>query len=378
MGAIAMTRGAAWIDGMRGRSVLEVAADLGVMLRGPRSSSGGELACPACGAEHRHTKTSDRRLACGVRRDGLGWRCYQCDASGDALDLAAYVIGDERLRDLPDHRKADVRTWAERFLGIDAGPTSSARPRTIKRPPPAPVVEHAPSYPPAEELAAVWAACGRVDDDIATITHLGGKPRPGIAEWRVDPEGLARLLPTEGELPAWAEWWRSRGLRVVAPIFDACGELRGMRARHPSEKMERPIYERSERAPNGWNASGLVFASRIGRRLLAGDDDARGEALRHGVEIVEGFPAYLARSTRHGAGWGVVFGIFSGAWTQAHADRIPDGCRVVIDPDPDTGGEKYARDLEATFAERWRAGRLAVMHSKRWASYLAAKGRSDD
>jgi hypothetical protein len=47
--------------------------------------------CPACGAGRRHPKRHDRRGAIGLTGNDQGWRCHECGAGGDALDLAAWL-----------------------------------------------------------------------------------------------------------------------------------------------------------------------------------------------------------------------------------------------------------------------------------------------
>lgn len=388
MGAAAMSTGEA--DRAKARVAKWTRAAVAGVLEDLRSTSGGRnaallAASSALGSFVAHGLWDDEDGLSTLRAEDLARDLLAaCEANGytrkDGQRTAAGVIrrglqlGAKQPKALP-HEIAD----ALRVAHLGGGRMA---PRPAPSPAPVRVLEDvtatAPGrggkpYPPEDELRAVWDALGPVP--IPTIERLGGKPRPGISAYRVDPEGLARMLPEDvAALPRWAKWWAERGLRVVAPIFDAEGRMRGLRARHPAEKAERPIYERSERAPDGFCSTGAVFASRIGRRLLEGDPEARELAAEWGVEIVEGFPAYLARATWHGGGWGPVWGIFSGAWTRAHADRIPDGCTVTIDPDPDGGGERYAAKIEATLAERWRAGRLTVMHSARWAAYLASKG----
>ncbi len=137
-----------WIDAAQHVPVFEVAQHFGAAQKG-RGASGGSCACPACGAQKRHTKTGDKRGAVGIRRDGLGWRCFSCDASGDALNLVAYVLAGCRLRDADSDGRAKVRAWFEAEYG-----TASAPP--APRPAPAPA---APNYPPAAEVHRLLSRC---------------------------------------------------------------------------------------------------------------------------------------------------------------------------------------------------------------------------
>ena len=79
-----------WIDAMRGASIRSVAHELGLLVAPARGASGGSIyGCPACGGERRHASRRDRRGAIGIRKDDRGWRCHECDSSGDAIDLVA-------------------------------------------------------------------------------------------------------------------------------------------------------------------------------------------------------------------------------------------------------------------------------------------------
>jgi hypothetical protein len=73
------------IAAMRKTSVLVAAVALGLKTQAPRNASGGSiLGCPACNADRRHPSRRDRRGAIGVRHDGRGWQCFECEATGDA------------------------------------------------------------------------------------------------------------------------------------------------------------------------------------------------------------------------------------------------------------------------------------------------------
>lgn len=360
---------APWIEGMRGASVLSVAASLGLAIREPRGAGGGAFPCPACGAERRHRKTGDKRPAAGVRRDGSGWRCFQCDATGDAIDLVAYVLHGRRFPELSDTEKADVRSWCSRFLGLD--PNAPAR-STAPRPRPAPRLEPPPSYPPPDELAAFWARCAPVTDD------------PAVARWlrdrHVSPElvasmDLARVLPHDAaELPTWAtfrgEPWTVSRHRLIVPTFDATGTMRSVLARSRSATPKSV-------APLGYERRGLVMACPIGRTMLAHGSAwwkaaglpsapapvfaviAEGESDFLRVRTEDPRPALLPGSAPF-----AVFGIVSGAWMPEHAKRIPDGAHVIVATDDDPEGDRYASKIGETIAPHVHSGRLPT--PQRW------------
>lgn len=133
----------------QGVPVFEVAQDHGQPVQKSRGADSGSCACPACGAQKRHTKTGDKRGAVGIRRDGLGWRCFQCDASGDALDLVAYALAGCRLRDADADGRAKVREWFEGQYGATSAP---------RAPRPAPAAAP-PNYPPAAEVHRLLSRC---------------------------------------------------------------------------------------------------------------------------------------------------------------------------------------------------------------------------
>ena len=188
---------AAWVEGMRNRCVFEVALALDLKIDKRRHAISP---CPACDAPRRHTKSGDTRGAVGVTPGDRGWHCKQCGAKGDALSLVAQRIGGGRLRDLGETRKTEVREWCSRFLGLDVGgfAVSQARklaplqPRIVPAPPP-------PRYPPADELAELWASCVPVTTDREVSGYLDGR---GILAAEVARLDLARALPASATCPA--------------------------------------------------------------------------------------------------------------------------------------------------------------------------------
>lgn len=73
--------------------------------------------CPACGDEHRHTKSRDKRGAVGVSSDGRA-RCFQCEAGITTRDFdgvprpaqqekGSYLPQDLLEQTLASHRQAD-------------------------------------------------------------------------------------------------------------------------------------------------------------------------------------------------------------------------------------------------------------------------------
>ncbi len=144
-----------WIDDAHERDPLRVASALGLEVREARGANGGAFGpCPSCKAKRRHPNHKDRRLACGVRQDGNGWRCFECDASGDQVDLVAFVREGERFAKLDQEAKRRVSEW----FGVD-------RPVRDRAPASSPSRSHqsSPGTEPARnvldasELADVWS-----------------------------------------------------------------------------------------------------------------------------------------------------------------------------------------------------------------------------
>ena len=354
-----MTERAAWVEGMRGRDVFEVARALGLAIDERRHALSP---CPACGAERRHTKAGDRRGAVGLRPDGRGWSCFQCEATGDALELVAFSVGGARLRDLGDARRGEVREWCSRFLGLDASQGRGPAILQARKPAPPRPVPVEPRYPPAAEVAALWASSVPVTDDEEVSGYLDGR---GILAAEVARLELARALPPSAPCPAWAgtgegEGWRSwaaRGARLVVPLFDAKGALRSLLARVPRKVEHGP----KSLGAKGYQRGGLVMANARARAWLDGSDATPAPCF-----VLEGEIDYLRNAVGPFAlqTWAslganpAVLGIFSGSWSREVADRIPDGSHVGVATDDDAQGDAYAREIGETLAARVVAGRL--------------------
>jgi hypothetical protein len=317
-----------WLDRAVLTSVRDVAERMGREVR--RSPSSDHCACPACGAERRHSSRHDRRGAVGVARDRpLGWRCHACQASGDAVDFVSFALCGARFRDLDAQSKVRVREWFE-------GP-GYVTPRASRRveaaaPPP-------PQRPPLEEIRQLLLGRVAVHEDPQTAAYLAFRG--------CDPDGTSRLdlafaLGTSA-LPAWARigetpWTRSRH-RLIVPLSDATGVMRSCIAR----SVERQPRVKSV-APSGYSRAGLVMANLVARAML------RGKSRPDHVLIREGEIDFLQESLR--APEAAVFGIVSGSWTTALAARIPEHAHVVIATDADDAGDRYAHAIAATLEGR--------------------------
>lgn len=332
---------------LRALSVIDVAPRLGLTVTPGR----GLGPCPACGEEKRHPKRHDRRGALGVRPDGAGWRCFQCDESGDTVSMVALVLAGR----VPD--AGDAQGWrgvldaaAERGL-CSASDGRIVADRVVPRP-----VEAPRTLPPAGEVAALWASCKPLGlvPDIAQAW----RERGGIDLDHLEDRDLARALPSGAAVPSWA-WsrigrWSAGPHRLVLPMFDAAGRLATLHARACIAPADMP----KGLSPAKHTNIGTVFADPLGRRLLSGDTLGNGtpaadEVRRLGLLICEGAPDFLTWGTH----WGdaaesapAILGIISGTWTAALAGRVPDGTKITLATHSDDAGNKYATEIAATLS----------------------------
>lgn len=240
-----MRDGDRW-DSLRNLTVAQVASTVGLT---PGRSGLGP--CPACNAERR--SSSDRRPPVGLRPDGQGWRCFTCDVSGDALDIAAWVREGARLKDLDHDGKARV---CEALGGLPHA-VMATPPRT------SPTVRKSALAP---EARALWAASDAVGE------------RPKASQWfqsrgldpaAIDERDIARVLPESRPTPPWARcggWRWEKQWPVIAPSFDPAGALASLRARAITPS---PPKGRKSVAPTGpGTAAGMVLACRLAEEML--------------------------------------------------------------------------------------------------------------
>lgn len=331
---------APWLEEVRERGPAEVGRALGLEYDERRHAL---TPCPACAAATRHPKRGDRRGAVGVTRDGQGWRCFECDASGDAVSLAAYVaIG--RVPDAGDLAWRDVRASLA-AAGLCAPFPGGPAPKVRRLPPPPPPAPPSPPRrPPAASVLETWARSGLAASDAPVAAWLRSRALPVEALAERD---LARALPTDS--PPWARFngrpWTETGHRALVPLFSADGRLESLHARcvlpcAPGEKAA---------SPSGAEVRGLVMADGPALGML------RGEVRPDGVIVAEGVPDFLTWAThyrRDALRPVAVLGVIAGSWTETIAARVPDGVDVWIRTHADVAGHKYADRIAATLASR--------------------------
>ena len=364
----------------------ELAARLGLTV-----GRGGFGPCPGCGAARRGA--GDPRVPVGVYGAGRDrWRCQAggCDAGGDAVALLAYV----RCGENPGAGDPRWPAILAELRGADPVPVSRPAPR------PAPVSPVA-APPDRAEVAALWAACSPLDvleDNDPALRWL--RCRRGLSVEGIAALDLARAMPAAGTLPAWVPslgiaraTWRAV-YRLAVPVYDARGMLAALRFRAidrypldappPGCRVEarngravlvaplwtppgEPVQGEDRELPKALaargcgHAAGLVLADPLGVALLRGELEDGGVRWDGRVVIVEGEPDLWAYATamsraRNGASY-AVFGHMAGAWTAAHAARIPDGARVLLATDDDDAGDRYAETVRDTLKGRCNVAR---------------------
>lgn len=225
------------------------------------------------------------------------------------------------------------------------------------KPPPPPPPPPPPKRPPIKDLEDLWNACCRVDEDAEVRRWLeNDRALDATAVAELD---LARALPAK-RLPSWARFrdgqtWSQKGYRVVVPLFNAAGAMVSVKARRVFENSDAP----KDVPPLGFQIVDLVLADAGARELLSKGHDvsvagrrARG---RWTAWIVEGVPDFLTAATAHSDADDeppAVFGVYSGAWRRAHADRVGDGADIAVETDVDDAGDGYFRGIAHSFAGR--------------------------
>lgn len=341
------------------RDPADVCRRLGLLEGAKRQGSGLMVRCPVHG---------DRNPSCSVTRgpDGtLRVRCFGCDLAGDVFSLVAAVEGLDVSRDF---RRVLEAAAALAGVQIENRTEHEAPPREPRRAPPPPPPK---PPPPAAEVAAIWAACAPCssDDEVGAWLHSRGID-PAI----VDRYGLARALPVDLPAPSWASYrgeasaprpWNAIGYRAIFPLYDADGALASVRAR-----LVLPIEQGAPKSlpPTGYATRGLVMACPLAVIVLqiaawrASNDPASREHVGDGwpeeaerrVVLAEGEPDFLTWAARgEGVRTLAVLGLpGSGAWSDELADRIPDGCTVIIRTDADDAGDRYAEQIAASLRGR--------------------------
>jgi len=366
---------------MRATHVGAVASSFGRAFVPASSALAGSIyGCPACGAARR--SEHDARPAVDLSPSGLAFRCHHCAVTGDALDYASWALADRAFAALDPARRREVCTFCTRLLGPAPPGQRTRSPRPRAAPAREAPHEHEGSggaVRMSAALAALWAACGRVDtdDEVASFLQAVELPEtePGerlaIVPGAVADLDLARALP-RGALPvAAAHVLADAGLssahRLVVPQYDARGRLRALlahRVREHASAHERLIGSRT--------ATSWLLADGLARHLLTRGARPAWWPLDGALRILvcDGTLAFLALASgpSRAARWSEadetapgVLALDPSAWTQALTDRLPDGCTLVL-ASPALTREKMARAIKPTLRARYVDGRLRIEH----------------
>ena len=367
---------AAWFAQMK-RPVAEVAAAFGVPVF--RQGTDVSFPCPVCGKVVRYSKgLSEAALeraprAAMVAHGGSGWVCFAngCGAKGDAVALAA-VLAVGAVKPATKKDWAEVRRKCAAKGLCDADPSDPRAPAARRYEPPPLVPMKAPELKrlPAAEVAALWAACSRLD--AVPAWDAGGtwcgEARAYLAGRGLDVGALAaidaaRVVPPVELVASWPEWWRGwwgKTWRVAVPLYDATGVMVALQARALPEHLathEAWVKRRLEADPKAWVkpatkttnpkgpfVAGTFFADAGGLEVL------RGTWSGPLVTVVEGLADFLAASqlaaglepTRRPA----VLGVMSGSARALSGVRV-NVSRLNVLTDNDKKGEEYFREVTA-------------------------------
>lgn len=336
-----------WFSEVRERGVEAIARGLGLEVgrRGPRGAF--IRPCPACGAANRHPSRSDKRGAVGLTPDGRGWRCHECDAHGDAVTLAAWVIA----------QNPRPRDWTPvRAALADGLAVSLASPLRMQ-----PMAPSRALRPPKAELESLWRASfpldavpSGLDPSWTGAVRVYLSTRGFDMGWLTMPETreLARILPPPERYP-YPSWWPypPEVYRLALLAFEPDGNVASIQAR--AIRADLPAKDKT-RNPRDFSYAGTLFADGRGRDFLRA---VRGEetlAALEAVVVTEGLTDTLKLAQvacRYGRRWAVL-GMVAGSVNafrslSAWPTRVP--CWVATDGDE--AGDRYALQVREALPE---------------------------
>ena len=195
----------------------------------------------------------------------------------------------------------------------------------------------------------LWAECPQVTSDEEVMTWLGAHSIDPAAVAALD---LARALPRDRPLPEWARYgimpWNEGGYRVLVPLFDLEGRMAGLYARSLRPKFN-GYWPRSY--PPVSDPHGFVMGNASALELLRNRSWQEDSSWRT-IVISGGAADFLDWASASALTPAAIFGIVPGSWSRHFANRIPDGCRVIVRAfeNPITG--RYAHRLSEALTPR--------------------------
>jgi hypothetical protein len=327
-------------------------------------------------------KTPSARLRLGAGGT-LQLRCHgACQRSWDALALVAHARGLDLETDfqavlIEGAGLAGLFQLEAELCELEGRERPPPRPPAPPPPPLERSLEPPREYAPRAEVDALWAAAL----PLVSYRPTGSPGGPGVDVVPADLEvydllqkrcicpelvadrDVARVLAVGAPLPRWARYrgprpaslpWPELGYRLVLPVYDHHGLMRGVRAWRVGGDADDP----KRLPPAGCRADGLVLACPVGRAMLATGRPPEGwpggQTFR--VLVAEGEPDYLMWATYWTDACAhppAVLGLpGSGAWSADLAARIPSGAEVFVRTDPDDAGDTYAEHINALIGRR--------------------------
>lgn len=316
-----MTYKTSWIQQVKENSFDSVAANLGINSKNNRYGP-----CPACEAEQSGNK--DKRFPLGRTRgaNASGWRCFVCAAGGDMLDLVAYSIEGQRMKDVQDY------TRIKDFFQIKNFSTTE-------------VITPQKEALPEDDLQRLFESmsnrrvCSANNKHVNSYLEGRGINPKLIQEAMVFDHGfnylsLKKMYTSSGKLmPFWPYAW-SRDYPVCVPLYDENGKLCNFQGR----AVKALESGRKTMCPVGFNMSGLVFACGNARQWL------RGEATFKTFWVVEGEIDFLHLKTIVPEDVAII-GIKNGSVPFFHRAKFPATADVIIATDFDEKGDEYAKKI---------------------------------
>jgi hypothetical protein len=269
--------------------------------------------CPACGAEH---TDHDPRPPLAIVGNGLGWWCLACGVTGDAYDLASWIVLEVRARDAG-------RSFRQVLAWLRSDEVQHVEPRLdapVERP---------------RGIAEMLRACERPANVPEVAAYLEGRG--------LDPSKVpAGVVPARFSASWWPRAWSSTW-RLVVPAVSGRGELLSVQVRAVAGDVEPRM-----RWPYGCSAGGLLFADPTRARPLLRREPSPATRL----VIAEGLTDYLTVASGSGEDTAVL-GVASGSVVALRLLELPETIRsVIVATDYDRQGEVYAQQIAEALAPR--------------------------
>jgi hypothetical protein len=302
---------------------------------------------PGDGVTIRCPVHNERTPSCSVTLGPDGTvrvRCFACEFSGDALTLVAAAYQLDTTRDF-----LRVLQAAAQLAGYDLdAPDRAAPPPKRREIPP-------PQRPDANDLAALWTACGSVadlrehqhDEDSRVIRFLADR---GIHAGELGVLDIARVTPQPHDYD-WPAWWPqawARSWRIVTLAYEADGIAVSLHARAIDGSTPKTRW------PLRCASSGLLFANKIGHKMLCGIREPQRILVTEGMTDFLSASVMVANEGREHA----VIGITSGSAQALSKVAWPPRVGVAIITHEDRAGETYATQVRAALPPGTRAVRF--------------------